>query len=73
MKPSATIYEIRIKGYLDNCWEDWLGGMTLVHTTGGETILSGSLPDQAALYGILAKIRDLGVLLISVNQIDRDL
>ena len=63
-------YEIRIKGHLDESWADWFDGLTINHQENGETVLSGSLADQAALHGVLNRLRDLGVQLISVNTVD---
>ena len=60
--------EIRIRGHIDQTWADWLDSFTLTHTEQGETILTGKVKDQAALYGLIAKLRDLGVKLISVNS-----
>lgn len=60
-------YEIKIKGLLDPRWADWFAGLTLTHLQGNETLLSGSLPDQAALHGLLERIRDLNITLISVT------
>ena len=60
--------EIRVEGHLDQTWADWLDGFTLSHTEKGETILTGKVKDQAALYGLIAKLRDLGVRLISVKS-----
>ena len=63
-------YEIKIKGHLDERWSDWFAGMKLTHLEGDETLLSGSLPDQGALHGLLELIRDLNLKLISVNSGD---
>jgi hypothetical protein len=62
------IYQIKIKGLLDEKWSDWFDGFTI--TPQEETILVGPVSDQGALHGLLAKIRDLGLTLISVEQID---
>ena len=62
-------YAIRIKGLLDPHWE-WLEGLTVTHIEHGETILSGLIVDQAALHGLLARIRDLNLTLLSVVQSD---
>lgn len=61
-------YEIKIKGYLDQRWSDWFAGLQLTHLEGNETLLSGSLPDQGALHGLLERIRDLNLTLISVTS-----
>jgi hypothetical protein len=60
-------YQIKIKGYLDERWSDWFASMTLTHLEGDETLLSGPLPDQAALHGLLERVRDLNLTLISVT------
>jgi hypothetical protein len=60
-------YEIKIGGHLDPCWSDWFAGLKLTHLEGDGTLLSGSLPDQAALHGLLERIRDLNLTLISVS------
>ncbi len=61
------LYEIRIKGHLDDRWADWFGGMTITLEDNGDTLLTGPVVDQAALHGLLRKVRDLGMPLISVN------
>ena len=62
-------YEIRIKGHLSKRRASWFAGMGVETAVSGETILRGNIPDQAALHGLLAKIRDLGIPLIAVNPI----
>jgi len=64
-------YRIKLKGHLDDKWSDWFEGMD-ISTGGGETILSGQVADQAALHGLLIRIRDLNLTLLSVEQIDPD-
>jgi hypothetical protein len=60
-------YQIRIKGQLDPHWSAWFGGLTIAHDADGNTLLEGQVADHAALYGLLSKARDLGLLLLSVN------
>ena len=62
-----NVYDIKIKGHLDACWQDWFGNVTITLTDNGDTVLNGVIADQAALYGILKKIHNLGLTLISVN------
>ena len=64
----AEYYEIKIKGHLDPRWSDWFAGLELTHLEGNATLLSGLLPDQAALHGLLERIRDLNLTLISVTS-----
>lgn len=71
--PNPAIYQIRLKGHLPHRWSDWFEGMRLtLDTERGETILSGPLVDQAALHGLLIKVRDLGLTLLAVNQVEAD-
>jgi len=71
IKPiQPMILEIRIKGHLDEQWTDWFGGLTITLEESGDTLLTGPLVDQAALYGLLRRVRDLGLPLVSVNRID---
>jgi hypothetical protein len=68
--PQAGLYEIRIKGHLDDRWADWFEGLAIRRDPNGETRLTGPVVDQAALHGLLRKVRDLGLPLVSVIQID---
>jgi hypothetical protein len=61
-------YEIRVGGHLPSDWSDWFEGLEIRCDPGGDSILSGPLPDQAALHGVLARIRDLNLTLISVGR-----
>jgi hypothetical protein len=63
-----TIYEIRLEGHLDPGWSDWLDGMTITPLQTGETLLAGPLVDQAALHGLLNRIRDMNLKLVSVEK-----
>ena len=63
-------YEIKIKGHLDPRWSDWFAGLELTYIEGDDTLLSGTLPDQAALHGLLERIRDLNLPLNSVTSDD---
>jgi hypothetical protein len=65
-------YQIRIKGLLDGQWMDWFSGMTVSATGDGDTLLTGPVEDQAALHGLLRKVRDLGMPLISVGPLETD-
>jgi hypothetical protein len=66
----AEYYEIKLKEHLDPCWSDWFAGLKLAHLEGDETLLSGPLLDQAALHGLLERIRDLNLTLLSVCRGD---
>jgi hypothetical protein len=68
---SPVHYRIKLKGHLDDNWSDWFNEME-ISSGGGETILSGHVADQAALHGLLIRIRDLNLTLLSVEQIDPD-
>ena len=59
--------EIRVKGRIDKRWSEWLDDLTITHTDQDETVLAGPILDQAALYGLIAKLRDLGLPLLAVN------
>lgn len=64
-----TVYQIRVKGHLGSQWTDWFGGLTVTLEDDGETLLTGPVVDQAALHGLLKKVRDLGMPLVSVVRI----
>jgi hypothetical protein len=64
------IYQIRIKGHLGHQWTDWFEGLTITLEENGETLLTGPVVDQAALHGLLRKVRDLGMPLLSVNRVE---
>ena len=61
------LVEIRVQGHLDKAWFEWFEGFSITHLDGDQTLLSGTVHDQADLYGLIAKLRDLGARLISVN------
>jgi hypothetical protein len=65
-------YEIRLKGHLDTRWAAWFDGLTLSPDRDGTTIIHGPVADQAALHGLLQKVRDLGLPLVSVIQVEPD-
>ena len=65
-----TVYQIRIKGQLDHQWTDWFGGLAITLQPNGDTLLTGPVVDQAALHGLLRKVRDLGMPLLSIKPRD---
>ena len=71
MKLQPDFYRIRVRGQLDQRWAEWFDGFKLI-SADEETVLCGRVPDQAALHGVLAKIRDLGLIILLVENIKRD-
>jgi hypothetical protein len=67
-KAQPLVYQIRIKGHLGRQWTDWFGGLTITLEDNGDTLLTGPMVDQVALHGLLKKVRDLGMPLLSVNR-----
>jgi hypothetical protein len=67
-----TVYQIRIKGHLSDQWTYWFEGLTITLEENGDTLLTGPIVDQAALFGLLKKVRDLGMLLVSLNRMVLD-
>jgi hypothetical protein len=68
-RDQRVVYQIRVQGVLDAGWSDWFGGLDICPQEGTDTLLTGPVRDQAALHGILAKIRDLGLPLLSVKRV----
>ena len=69
-RPEDGRYEIRLRGHLETRWAAWFDGMTLSHERDGSTVLSGPVADQAALHGLLLKVRDIGIPLVSVTYVE---
>jgi len=69
-QPEPELYEIRLKGHLDERWSNWFEGMTITLEENGDTLLTGLVIDQAALHGLLKKVRDLGLSLVSVRPVE---
>jgi hypothetical protein len=69
-KDKPALYEIRLKGHLNKRWSSWFEGLTITLDEEGDTLLTGLVADQAALHGLLKKVRDLGMLLVSVNPLE---
>ena len=65
-------YEIRLKGHLDTRWAAWFDGLSLTNESDGTTLIQGPVADQAALHGLLQKVRDVGLPLVSVTQVEPD-
>ena len=65
---TSVFYRIRVEGHIGVSWSSWFEGMTIDHEESGETVLSGTLADEAALYGVLMRIRDLGLPLVEVRR-----
>jgi hypothetical protein len=65
-------YRIRVRGLLPPRWSEWFGGLTISYDEGGDTVLAGSVEDQAALHGLISRIRDFGLTLVAVERVDRD-
>ncbi len=70
MKSSPITYEIRVEGLIDGRWAEWFGGMSISYVNEVESVITGELQDQTALHGVLERIRDLGLNLISVRRAD---
>ena len=68
-RPATTVYQVRLTGHLGSDWADWFEGLT-VTADGGDTLITGPVADQAALHGLLRRVRDLGLPLVSVTPID---
>jgi hypothetical protein len=69
-RSKPMVYQLRIKGHVRREWTDWFGGLTIALEDNGDTLLTGPVIDQAALYGLLRKVRDLGLPLISVIHVE---
>lgn len=69
---NTLTYQIRIKGHLPESWSDWFDGLNLIQRPDGVTVITGTYVDQAALFGILWRIRDLGLPLLSVYWLDNE-
>ena len=71
-KSEPIVYQIRIEGHLGRPWANWFGGLTITLEENGDTLVTGPVVDQAALYGLLRKVRDLGMPLVSAHRVGPD-
>lgn len=71
-RPEARRYEIRLAGHLDAHWATWFDGLAVSHQGDGTTVIRGPVADQSALHGLLQRVRDLGLPLVSVTQVETD-
>jgi hypothetical protein len=69
---TPAFYQIKVKGQLDLCWSEWFDRLTITYGPDGDTLLTGPVVDQPALFGLLLKIRDLNLTLLSLNRIEPD-
>jgi hypothetical protein len=67
-----TVYRIRVQGHLGTQWAEWFGGLAITLEENGDTSITGPVPDQAALHGLLKKVRDLGMPLVALNRLEPD-
>jgi hypothetical protein len=72
-RDEQVVYQIRVRGMLDSGWSDWFDGLTLCPEANGDTVLTGPVRDQSALHGLLSRIRDLGLPLLSLNRKERNM
>jgi hypothetical protein len=70
LPPQPPVYEIRLKGFLPDAWSSWFDGLVIQHDAEGNTTLTGPVVDQAALHGLLDKVRDLGLPLLAVRRME---
>lgn len=66
----GKLYQIKVEGYLDKAWSEWLGGLLITHDEEGNSWISGVIRDQAALHGVMVKIRDLGLPILSLESVE---